>query len=133
MNKLNPVYLLLLFLIASLFALYNAVQERERLEDAIGEYRYKKEIALKLKALKNAYNKRRKQEILRLKGLSKIKKSGVVFQEDRDRLHIKGAGIDPKTADLIVAKVFNSTFNLSKISLRKQKEGIDIDMEIVWR
>ena len=133
MNRLNPLYLLFLSAVIALFAIYSAKQEQQKLEDLQSEYRFKREIALKLKALKNAYSPKRQREILRLLRTPKVKKSGVKFQSTKEHLTITGRGIDVKTANMITAKLLNGTYNIKEFELKKQKEGVDLKMETVWR
>ena len=133
MKRINPLYLLGLLFFIAMYAAYAVHTQEVKLKDAQNEYRYKKELALKLKALKNAYAPKRKRELLRLLRSTKVRKNGVKFQDNKTRLQITGKKIDVKIARLILSKVLNSTYNIERFTIRKEKNGVDIDMEIVWQ
>lgn len=133
MSRLNPLYLLLLSVVLSVFSIYATYKEEKKLQDLQSEYRYKEDLALKTKALKNAYSPKRKNELMRLLRRSVVQKSGVKFTEKKDRLTITGKGADVKIANQIFSKIFNGTYNLSRFFLRKKEGGVDFEMEIRWR
>lgn len=133
MSRLNPLYILLLSFIVALFAAYSASKKQTELEELQSEYHTKEDIALRLHALKKAYSPKRKRELLRLLGSGLLKKSAIHYSDKKDRLIISGTGVDVKAANTIVSKVLNGTYNLKRFSLRRAKEGIDLEMEIVWR
>lgn len=133
MNRLNPLYILLLSVIFALFAAYSAVNKQKQLEEIQSEYHAKEDLALKLKALKNAYSPKRKREILRLLRSASLRKSGIKYNEKRDRLSINGKNVDIKAANMLLSKLLNGTYNLEKLSLNREKEGVDLAVEVVWR
>ncbi len=133
MNRLNPLYILLLSFIVAVFAAYSASKKQTELDKLQREYRAKEDIALRLHALKNAYSPKRKKELLRLLHSSVIQKSTLRYSDKRDRLIISGKDVDVKAANIIVSKVLNGTYNLKSFSLRRARGGIDLEMEIVWR
>ena len=132
MRRLNPLYILLLSFILALFAAYSASTKQAELEELQNEYRTKEDLARKLKALKSAYSPKRKRELLRLLRSAKIRKSGIRYEERRDRLLVTGGDVDVKAASTIVSKVLNGTYNLRRFSLERAKEGVKLEMEIVW-
>lgn len=133
MKRLNPLYLLLLSFIVALFAAYSASKKQKELEELQSEYRHKEDIALRLHALKNAYSPKRKKELVRLLQSATMKKSGIRYEQKRDRLRIIGKNVDIQAANRVVSKVLNGTFNLERFSLDRSKNGVDLEMEIVWR
>ncbi len=133
MKRLNPLYLLLLSAVVAVFAIYSALEEEKRFEELQSQYRYKQDMALKLRALKNAYSPKRKVELLRLLRSSSVSKSGVKYVDTKERLNISGKNIDVKTADSILAKVLNGTFIVKRFLVHRQNDGVDLDMEIAWR
>lgn len=133
MNRLNPLYILLLTLILALFAAYSASKKQQELESLQSEYSIKKDIALHLHALKKAYSPKRKRELLQLLHSSRFKKSGIKTEDKRERLLITGKNIDIKAANILLSRLFNNTYNLDKLSVTKAKNGVDLKVEVVWR
>ncbi len=133
MKRINPLYILILSLAAAFFAAYSASKKEKELEKLQIEYREKKDLALRLWALKNAYSPKRKRALLQLLRSQKVQKSGIKFDEKPNRLEISGKNVDAKAANLVVSKVLNGTYNLKKLALRKANKGLDLEMEIVWR
>ncbi len=116
----------------ALFAVYGTVKKQAELESLQNEYRMKKDIALHLRALKNAYSPKRKRELLMLLHGSRFKKSGIKTEERREHLLIRGKDIDPKVANILLSKLFNGTYNIQNLSLNKAKNGVDLKVEVVW-
>ena len=133
MNRLNPLYILLLTLILALFAAYSASKKQQELESLQSEYSIKKDIALHLHALKKAYSPKRKRELLQLLHSSRFKKSGIKTEDKRERLLITGKNVDVKAANILLSRLFNNTYNLDKLSVTKAKNGVDLKVEVVWR
>lgn len=132
MKRLNPLYILFLSFIFALFAAYSASKKQKELEELQREYRAKEDIALRLHALKNAYSPKRKKELLRVLQSPLVRKSAIKYTDKREHLIIRGKDVDIKAANLIVSKVLNGTYHLKRFSLSRTKEGVDLDMEIVW-
>lgn len=133
MNRLNPLYILLLCVMLALFSAYSASKKEQEFEELQSEYRFKEDLALKLAALKKAYSPKRKREIERVLHSSVVRKSGIKYENKRDRLHISGKNVDIQAANMLTSKLLNGTYNIKKLSINKAKEGVDLEMEIVWR
>ncbi len=133
MSRLNPLYILLLSAILALFSAYSASKKEKELEEIQSEYYVKEDLALRLKALKNAYSPKRKREILRLLHSAVLRRSGIKYEDKRDRLSISGKNVAIEAANMLVSKLLNGTYNLKRCSLVKAKEGVDLEMEVVWR
>ena len=133
MNRLNPLYILLLSVMIALFAAYSASKKEKELAALQSEYHTKKDLALHLSALKKAYSPKRKKELLRLLRSGMMAKSGIIVDAKKNRITISGKNIDPKAANILTSKIFNGTYNLEKLKLKRAKKGIDLEMEITWR
>ena len=133
MNRVNPLFILLLSVIIAVFSAYSASKKEREFEDLQQEYHAKEDLALKLKALKDAYAPKRIREILRLLHNSRVRQSGIRYEQKAKTLLINGKNVDVKVANMIVSKVLNGTYNLEKFSLGRAKDGVNLEMEIVWR
>ncbi|SFV53986.1 hypothetical protein MNB_SM-7-996 [hydrothermal vent metagenome] len=133
MNRLNPLYILLLSIMVLFFGVYSVSKKQIELEDLQNEYKTKEDLALKLKALKSAYSVKRKRELLRVLQSSRMKKSGIKYEQKGNILRIKGKSIDVSIANTLVSKLLNGTYNITNFLLKKAKDGVDLEMEITWQ
>ena len=125
MNRINPLYIalftvVLLFLI--LFKLHNAKLELKQIEHS---YKENTKLAIQLNALKNTYSK----EFFIPSSISNF----FVQKRTKHTLSISSKKIDAKVLNLLMQKVLNGAYNITKLKINRiNNREVNLYMEIKW-
>ena len=131
MKRINPLYIAILSLVALLFTIHLAHKEERELEFVKGELRDTQQLALKLSAIKKAYDPKKKDRLLRLIRLRSSLKKLLRIDKKGDLLVLQAQNLPLSDASWLLSKIFNDTYNITKLSLRKKSErAISLYMEM---
>ena len=135
MNRINPVYILVLLFVVLLMLMYKLDTTKEQVKDTLVEYKSTEALAVKLSSLKEVYadkvnTKNSLQKILRHSSLKSI---SLQTKFKKSSLLITAKSIDKNSLNLLVSKLVNNSFIINKMKVRKISENsAELSMEIKW-
>jgi biopolymer transport protein ExbB/TolQ len=129
MKQINPLYILALVVIVTLFSIYQNTQAKISLQTLENKYMQTHSLAQKLSALKKAYSK---EQVQHLANILKHR-NDLHVQLKHNKLEITGEKVGVKTLDFVFSKVLNGNYNVKNLSLIALKNvKTKLKMEIVW-
>jgi hypothetical protein len=133
MNKINPLYIIGFFIVLSLFVYYKTSQKKYELTQLQENYKTTKELALKLHALKKAYSPQNKKILSRILKSSILQSTNLKVKDSKTKTKITAKMINKSALNYLMNRIFNSTFNITKIDIRRvDNTHANLDMEISW-
>jgi len=133
MNKINPLYIIGFFIVLSLFVYYKTSQKKSELTQLQENYKTTKELALKLHALKKAYSSQNKKILSRILKSSILQSTNLKVKDSKTKTKITAKMINKSALNYLINRIFNSTFNITKIDIRRvDNTHANLDMEISW-
>ena len=135
MNRINPVYVLMLLFVVLLMLMYKLDTTKEQVKDSLVEYKSTEALAVKLSSLKEVYAdkvniKKSLQKILRH---SSLKSVSLQTKFKKSSLLLTAKSIDKNSLNLLVSKLVNNSFIINKMKVRKISENsAELSMEIKW-
>ena len=125
MNRINPLYLVLLTVALFVFSLYMMISQKSEFSESKSSYKESLTLAKDLVGLKKAYTKKFKLSSYESKHLgSKNTKSGVIISSD---------SVDSKILNAFMRKVLNNNYNIQALDIKKVDEStVKLYMEIKW-
>jgi hypothetical protein len=133
MNKINPLYIIGFFIVLSLFVYYKTSQKKSELTQLQENYKTTKELALKLHALKKAYSSQNKKILSRILKSSILQSTNLKVKDSKTKTKITAKMINKSALNYLINRIFNSTFNITKIDIRRvDNTHANLNMEISW-
>ena len=133
MNKVHPLYFLLLAGFFLIFSAHMAKKQNQELDEAVKNFHTTQQLALKLSALKKSYSSKNKEVLVRYLGSSRFKKDGILLQAKKNSLKITAKETSLKTLNLIVSKLLNTTCEIRTFIVKRAKKGsYELQLEILW-
>ena len=135
MNRINPIYVLALLFVVFLILMYKLESAKIQLKDAQISYSNTENLAIKLSSLKKIYadKKNIKKSLQKILKHSSLKSSSLVTKFRTSSLIITAKIIDKKSLDLLISKLVNNSFIISKMKVRKvSASSAELSMEIKW-
>ena len=135
MNRINPIYVLVLLFVVLLMLMYKLDTTKEQVKDTLVKYKSTETLAVKLSSLKEVYadkvnTKKSLQKILRHSSLKSI---SLQTKFKKSSLLITAKSIDKNSLNLLVSKLVNNSFIINKMKVRKISEtSAELSMEIKW-
>lgn len=135
MKFINPLYIgsfLISILIIGILSLNSAKSD---LVEVKKSFLQSSKIASKLNGLKNAYANKTLMEKKLKKILAQraLKKTKINSEYKKNSVVIQSESIDKKALTFLISKILNSTYNVTKMKIKKLSESKgSIEMEIKW-
>ena len=135
MNRINPLYIGVLFIGILLFLLFQLSGAKSDLAEAKEEYKSTELIVNELRSLKNIYGNKKKIEksISRLLNQASLKSAKIQKRSMKNGVAFSSESMDKKALDSLMGKILNGTYNVEKLKIKKlSKEKVSFEMEIKW-
>lgn len=125
MNRINPIYVVLLLIFIPLFLLFKLSYAKTELYEAREAYKQTLKLSTELDGLKKAYSKKLK--------LPSLKSASLVQKRSKSGLIISSKSIDIKELNFVMGKVLNGTYNINTLKIKKLSDTkVSLYMEIKW-
>ncbi|MBU0631597.1 hypothetical protein KKA17_03040 [bacterium] len=132
MNRINPIYILLLLVILFSFFYFKSVNAKEELSATKDEYKEILKMANELSSLKNIYDNKAVQKAS-LQRILKSSKIDVIQQEKKDSILLRVDNMDYSSLNILMDRVLNGSFNITTLEIKKiSDENANLQMEIKW-
>jgi len=131
MNRINPLYYILLSVVIASFIIYKNSALKEELKQVEDSYKNSKELATELKEIKRVYSKNAQQMIVRILNTPKLKNKFEVTKKPTSII-ISAKNLELSSAEYFLSKVLNANYNISFMAVNKNKNSLDLKMEIKW-
>lgn len=135
MNKINPLYVVAIVVVITLFALFQLQNTKEELTQIKSEYSEVKALSTELVGLKRAYgdSKKSKKALQRILRASLLKRADVKSVFSKSRVKISAPSIDKKSLNYLMSKILNGAYNITALSIEKLSDTkASLNMEIKW-
>jgi len=135
MNRVNPLYLGLLLLFVLALSIFKLNSAKDELIDAKQSYKEVSKLANELVSLKAVYNNKKKLEksLRRILRNNTLKTAKIKSKFKKSNVKLGSKSIDKKALDFLMGKIFNSTYNVVVLDIKKlSKEKASFKMEIKW-
>jgi len=135
MNRINPIYILILLSVLLLMLIYKLDSTKEQLKDTQIAFASTEKLAIKLSSLKEVYaNKQNiKKSLQKILKHSSLKSLSLQTKFKNSSLTIKANNIDKNSLNLLISKLVNNAFVISKMKVRKVSgNSAELSMEIKW-
>jgi len=134
MSRINPLYLLLLAIIITVFISYKTNVAKEQLEEKFLELETTTSLAEELFALKQAYDpKKGKLQLLRIVRSKMFQKEGLQVAQSTNKVTLEAKQMGYKSVATLLTKLLNKNFPITKLDLVAVDESnLHLRMEIQW-
>lgn len=135
MKKINPLYIVALLLITLGFGVFELSQNKSALQEEQQAYAKTLELATKLKAYKEIYDK---QEMAKrsLDGILKqnlLADAKIVRSDKGTQTTLSSDAIELRALDFLTGKLLNATYEIKKLKIERIDETkARFSMEIAW-
>lgn len=135
MKKINPLYIVALLLITLGFGVFKLSQNKSALQEEQQAYAKTLELATKLKAYKEIYEKQESAKrsldgILRQNLLTDAK---IVRSDKGTQTTLSSDAIELRALDFLTGKLLNGTYEIKKLKIERIDETkARFSMEIAW-
>jgi biopolymer transport protein ExbB/TolQ len=135
MNKINPLYLIALFLVFLGLSLYKLSQAKSEFKEAQESFNSNYELAHDLQALRSVYEQKEQQQraLDLLLQHATLKEANMQKEQKKSSWHVSSSSINQKALDFFLGKVLNASYPIKSYVIEKiDDEKAKIDMEIQW-
>ena len=135
MNRINPLYLAALLLVVLMMSIYLLKDAKNSLLEAKQNFKETQKIANELSGLKKAYTdkKRGEKEIKRILSQPLLTNSQTKADYKKKGVVISSEGIDKRALEFLMGKLFNSSYNIKEIKIKRlSEEKAQLQVEIKW-
>ena len=125
MNRINPLYIILLLILLFFVALFKLHSAKMQLLESEKSYKKSMQLTVELSGLKDAYSRRFI--------LSPSVKNLVLQRKIKNGLIISSKNIDINSLNILMGKVINGTYNITKLNITRLNDTqASIYMELKW-
>ena len=135
MNRINPVYIVVLLTILLLLLVYKLDSLKHELEENKASFRTTQTLAAKLVSLKDVYadSTKIRQSLQRVLNDASIRSAAIETKFKTSALDIDAQGIDLKTLNLLLGKLLNAAYVVESMKIKRISDTkADLQMEIRW-
>ena len=135
MNRINPIYIVILLTIVLLLVIYILGASKSELEENKESFKTTQAVALKLVSLKDVYadQTKIKQSLQRVLNDASIRSAAVDTKFKTTSLSINAQSIDLKTLNLLLSKILNAAYVIESMKIKRvSNTKADLQMEIRW-
>ena len=135
MNRINPIYIVVLLTFVLLIVIYRLDASKSELEENKASFKTTQAVALKLVSLKDVYadNAKITQSLQRVLNDASIRSAAIETKFKATSLSINAQSIDLKTLNLLLGKLFNAAYVVESMKLKSVSDTkADLQMEIRW-
>ncbi len=133
MNKVNPLHILLLLVVAVIFLIVQIERTKQELEEEKEMFIQSKELALKTKAYKELYAKKNRQQLQRVLSQALFRNAGIKMQQQKESVIIQASALPLSVLDALMGKIFNGAYKIEKLDIRRVDEKhVALKLEIRW-
>ncbi len=135
MNRINPIHIFILIVVLFGFFTFKLNQTKEELRNIKNEYKKTLDVAIQIDAFKKSYKnkaqiKKKINQILKSRTLRKV---NIIKEIKNSKIILKSKEMDIASLNYLMGKVLNSTFIVSKLSIKKiNNKKATFMMEIQW-
>jgi len=135
MNRINPIYIVVLLTILLSLMIYKLGASKSELEENKESFKTTQAIALKLVSLKDVYadNVKIKQSLQRILNDASLRSAGLKTKFKATALSISAQSVDLKTLNLLLNKILNGAYIVESMRIKRvSRTKADLQMEIRW-
>lgn len=135
MNRINPIYVVVLLVILLSLVIYRLDAGKRELEEHKASFKTTQALALKLVSLKDVYadNIKIKQSLQRVLNDASLKSAGIESKFKTSSVSIDAQSIDLRTLNLFLGKILNAAYVVESMKLKSVSDTkADLQMEIRW-
>lgn len=135
MNRINPLYIVVLLTILLSLVLYKLSAAKSELEENKASFKTTQELARKLVSLKDVYadQTKIKQSLQRVLNNAALSSAGVTSKFKTSSVSINAQSIDLKTLNLLLGKLLNTAYVVESMKIKSLSDTkADLQMEIRW-
>ncbi|QFR48374.1 hypothetical protein FJR48_00985 [Sulfurimonas lithotrophica] len=135
MNRINPLYIGALLIMVLALSIYSLGSAKKSLNEEKESFKEIQKIANELSSLKKAYSNKKMNEraIRRLLAHSYLKSAAIDAEYQKNTLKLKSKSMDKKALDFLMGKLLNSTYNITKMTVKRLSEQkASLELEIKW-
>jgi len=135
MNRINPIYIVVLLTILLSLMIYKLGASKSELEENKESFKTTQAIALKLVSLKDVYadNVKIKQSLQRILNDASLRSAGLKTKFKATALSISAQSVDLKTLNLLLNKILNGAYIVESMRIKSvSRTKADLQMEIRW-
>ncbi len=132
MNRINPIYTLLLLAMIFSFFYFKISGAKDELQNAKSEYKETLNMANSLSSLKNIYDNKTVSKAS-LQRILRASKAAVIQKDKTNSTILSSESIDYDSLNLLMGKILNGSFNVTSLEIKKvSQESAKLYMEIQW-
>jgi len=135
MNRINPLYIVVLLTILLSLVLYKLSAAKSEGEENKASFKTTQELARKLVSLKDVYadQTKIKQSLQRVLNNASLSSAGVTSKFKTSSVSISAQSIDLKTLNLLLGKLLNTAYVIESMRIKSLSDTkADLQMEIRW-
>jgi hypothetical protein len=135
MNRINPIYIVVLLTILLSLLIYKLGTSKSELEENKESFKTTQAIALNLVSLKDVYadNIKIKQSLQRILNDTSLRSAGLKTKFKTTALSISAQSVDLKTLNLLLNKILNGAYVIESMKIKSvSSTKADLQMEIRW-
>jgi len=135
MNRLNPLYIVIFFVMILLFTLFQLSSAKKEL--GVSELAYKETLALstKLSTLRKTYGDKMKvkKSLNRILSQSSLKEAKISKKVTSSSMIISSESIKLNELNSLMSKILNGSYQISKLSIKRlDNKNANLNMVIKW-
>jgi len=133
MNKVNPLHILLLLVVITLFLIVQIQTSKQELEEEKRALVQSKELALKTRTYRELYKGKNRQQIQRVLLQPFFKNAGVHIQRKKNSYIISASALSLSVLDALMNKIFNGAYKIEKLNIKRiDEKHAALALEITW-
>ncbi|MEO1954890.1 MAG: hypothetical protein ABGW74_09310 [Campylobacterales bacterium] len=135
MNRINPIHIFILIVVLFGFFTFKLNQTKEELRNIKNEYKKTLDVAIQIDAFKKSYKNKTqiKKKINKILKSHTLRKVNITKEIKNSKIILKSKEMDIASLNYLMGKVLNSTFIVSKLSIKKiNNKKATFMMEIQW-
>lgn len=136
MNKINPLYFLVILVFASFVMFVKINQSHQEFNLVQEELLKTSDIVSQIKSFKKAYSekKRMQKKISRLLRDASLKDANIIQKSTRTSLKLSTNSMSKKALDMFMGKVINDTYPIYTMDIKKiDATHVSFKMEFKWQ
>ncbi len=131
MKRINPLYIILLFLVLTLISFFVLQNKSKQLNSIFREYQNIQQKAKIYKSLKSRWLNKDfiNQEIQKISSSSRFKSENISVTNDKNKIGVTIQSDNPKILEAFLNKILNSPLIIEKIDIKQKNISLEIGVK----
>lgn len=133
MKQINPLYIILLFVVSLIVVLFRLMDAKMQLHEAQNRFHETKLMVHDIVDLQRSWDsqKRTRNTLALILKSSLLRNTGVIQKYKRNEIELHCSSMDSKSASYLISRILNEPFSIKSMRIRRlSKDYASLDVEI---